>query len=296
MSSFVSWFIIIGTLGSLLGVFLLLWLNKNVSRPGQTTGHSYDGIQEYDNPLPAWWFWWFILTIVFGLGYLVWYPGLGNFKGVGGWTSVKQLEHDQALAKAKYGPIFAQYRDVPVDQLAQDPEAHKMGRRLFTINCSQCHGATATGSFGFPNLTDDEWMWGGSGVQIETTISGGRQAAMPAWGPVLGDTGVNEVASYVMSLSGRQVDPAVAGKGEALFKTYCVTCHGPDGKGNALFGAPNLTNEIWLYGNSKQQIEHTIKNGRNGQMPTFKNKLGEDKVHILAAYVKSLSSKPSPDS
>ena len=289
MSTGFSWFVIIGTLGSLAGFFMLLWFNKNISRPGQTTGHSYDGIEEYDNPLPAWWFWGFILTIVFALGYLVYYPGLGNYPGISHWTSVKELKHDQAMAQAKYGPIFARYAKIPVDQLAKDPEAIKIGRRLFTTNCSQCHGATATGSFGFPNLTDSEWMWGGTGKDIQTTISGGRNAAMPAWGPVLGDQGVKEVANYVMSLSGRKVDEALAKKGDTIFHTYCIACHGPDGKGNPLMGAPNLTNEIWLYGNSTRQIEHTIKYGRNGQMPSFKDKLGEDKVHILAAYIKSLS-------
>lgn len=289
MSTAVSWFVTVGALGSLVVFFLLLWLNKNISRPGQTTGHSYDGIEEYDNPLPAWWFWGFILTIVFAFGYLIYYPGLGNFAGLGHWSSVGQLEQDQAMAKAKYGPIFAKYAAIPVDQLAKDPGAVKIGRRLFTTNCSQCHGATATGAFGFPNLTDSEWLWGGTGKDIETTISGGRNAAMPAWGPVLGKEGVEEVANYVMSLSGRKVDAALAKKGDKIFHTYCFTCHGSDGKGNTMFGAPNLTNEIWLYGNSKRQIIRTITGGRNGQMPSFKDKLGEDKVHILAAYIKSLS-------
>ena len=291
MSSGISWFVIIGALGSLAGFFLLLWLNKNISRPGQTTGHSYDGIEEYDNPLPAWWYWGFILTIVFALGYLIYYPGLGNYPGLSGWTSVKQLEEAQAVAKARYEPIFAKYRSIPVEQLAKNPQANKIGRRLFTTNCSACHGATAKGSFGFPNLTDEEWMWGGTGDAIETTISGGRNAAMPAWQPVLGDSGVEAVANYVMSLSGREVDEALAKQGAVTFQTYCAVCHGPEAKGNPIFGAPNLTNEIWLYGNSKLRIEHVIKNGRNGQMPSFKEKLGEDKIHILAAYVMSLSRK-----
>lgn len=292
MSSGISIFVTVGALGSLVFFFLLLQMNKKVSRPGRTTGHSYDGIEEYDNPLPAWWYWGFIASIIFAFGYLIYYPGLGNYPGLGGWTEVKQLEAEQAVAKAKYGPIFAQYRDVPVDELAKDPNAVKMGRRLFTTNCAVCHGATGQGSYGFPNLTDDEWMWGGSGEAIETTITGGRQAAMPAWQPVLGDDGVEQVANYVMSLSGRDVDEALAEKGKKVFQTYCVVCHGPGGKGNPMFGAPNLSNEIWLYGNSKLRIEHTIKNGRNGQMPSFKDKLGADKIHILAAYVKSLGKKP----
>lgn len=288
MSSAVSWFVIVGTVGSLIVFFLLLHLNKNISRPGKTTGHSYDGIEEFDNPLPAWWYWYFVLTIVFGAGYLIYYPGLGNFPGIGDWTQIGQLEEAQAVARDKYGHIFAQYSDVPIDTLADDPRVVKMGRRLFATNCSVCHGARGKGSYGFPNLTDEEWLWGGSAEAIETTILNGRNAAMAAWQQVLGDAGVTEVASYVMSLSGRDVDEDEARKGAVHFQTYCAVCHGPDGKGNPMFGAPDLTNEIWLYGNSRLRIEHTIKNGRNGMMPSFKDKLGEDKVHILAAYVKSL--------
>ncbi|MCB1691504.1 MAG: cytochrome-c oxidase, cbb3-type subunit III [Pseudomonadales bacterium] len=288
MSTGISWFVIIGTLGSILGFFLLLFMNRKISRPGQTTGHSYDGIEEYDNPLPAWWYWAFILSMVFGLGYLAYYPGLGNFAGLSGWTQVKDLEEDRAAAAEKYGPIFAQYREVPIDELAKNPDVVKIGRRLFTTNCSVCHGATGQGSFGFPNLTDSEWMWGGSNEAIEETITNGRNGVMTPFGSILGEKGVSEAASYVMSLSGREVDPEEAAKGKVHFQTYCFVCHGMDAKGQAMFGAPNLTNEIWLYGNSRLRIEYTIKNGRNNQMPSFKDKLSADKIHILAAYVKSL--------
>jgi cytochrome c oxidase cbb3-type subunit 3 len=289
MSSFFSWFIIIGTVGSLLYFFLLLQMNRTGNKPGETTGHNYDGIEEYDNPLPAWWYWSFIFSIVFGIGYLLYYPGLGNFPGLAGWTQVGQLEAEQTLAEERYGPIFAQYRDIPVEELATNPAAMKMGHRLFINNCSVCHGAAATGSFGFPNLTDSEWLWGGTGENIETTLKHGRNAAMPAWQGVLGDTGVQEVTEYVLSLAGRDVDAEVSAKGQAHFTTYCAVCHGPEGKGQVMFGAPNLTNEIWLYGNSRMRIEHVIQHGRNGVMPAFEPRLGADKVHILAAYVKSLS-------
>ncbi|MCB1643861.1 MAG: cytochrome-c oxidase, cbb3-type subunit III [Pseudomonadales bacterium] len=290
MSSAVSWFVTIATLVSLLVFFLILQLNKSVSRPGQTTGHDYDGIQEYDNPLPAWWYWGFMFTIVFGIGYLIYYPGLGNYKGVSGWTQVGQLEADQKEADDKYGPIFAQYRSVPVEELATNPAALKMGHRMFINNCSVCHGATGEGSFGFPNLTDSEWLWGSEGATIETTIIGGRKAAMPAWEGVLNDSQITEVTEYVLSMSARpDVDQALADKGQQHFMTFCAACHGPEGKGQTMFGAPDLTNDIWLYGNSRSRIEYAIKKGRNGEMPAFANKLGEDKVHILAAYVKSLS-------
>jgi len=289
MSSAFSWFVIIGTLGSLLAFFLILYLNKNVSRPGHTTGHSYDGIEEYDNPLPAWWYWWFILTIVFGIGYLIYYPGLGNFPGIGHWTQVSQLEEAQKAAQEKYGPIFAQYGGVPIDELITDPNAMKMGKRMFINNCAVCHGSQATGSFGFPNLTDEEWIWGGSGEAIQTTITKGRQGTMPAWKDVLGDEGVSEVLEYVLSFTGRASDADLVKKGKQRFMTICVACHGPDAKGNPALGAPDLTNDIWLYGGSRDRIEYSIRNGRNGQMPTFEGNLSADKIHILAAYVKSMS-------
>ena len=289
MSTLVSAIVIIGTLGSIAVFFLILYMNRNISRPGETTGHSYDGIEEYDNPLPAWWYWAFILTMVFGLGYLVYYPGLGNFEGLSGWTKVEEFEQTMAEAEAKYSPIFAQYRDTPVEELANNPEALKIGRRLFATNCAVCHGANGMGSFGFPNLTDEEWLWGGSGDQITATLTNGRNGVMTPFGNVLGEQGVSDAASYVMQLAGRDVDAESAERGKTHFMTYCVACHGPDGKGNPLLGAPNLTNEIWLYGNSRLRIEHTITHGRNNQMPAFSNKLGEDKIHIAAAYVKSLS-------
>lgn len=288
MSTGMSLFVIIGTLGSLLGLFLLLQFNRKVSKPGQTTGHSYDGIEEYDNPLPAWWYWGFIFTIVFALGYLAYYPGLGNFKGLGNWSQISQLEKELKLADEKYGPIFAKYREIPVAELTQVSAAMKMGRRIYVNNCSVCHGATGGGSFGFPNLTDEEWMWGDSAEDIFTTISMGRNAAMLAWGDILGNDGVSDVAEFVEQMASREVDVAAAKRGEVHFKTYCVACHGADGKGQKIFGAPDLTNEIWLYGNSRARIEHVIRNGRNGVMPSFKNKLGADKVHILTAFVKSL--------
>ncbi len=291
MSSLSSGFIIIGTFGSLLAFFLILYLNRSTRNPGKTTGHNYDGIEEYDNPLPAWWFWGFIITIVFGIGYLLYYPGLGNFAGFGGWTQAGALEASQEAADERYGPLFAQYLDVPVDELVNDVAAMRMGGRLFANNCAVCHGAAGTGSEGFPNLTDAEWHWGGSAEQIKTTIMQGRQAMMPAWGPALQDQGVTEVAEYVEQLAGREVDATLAAAGQERYAMFCAACHGPDGSGQPMLGAPGLNNEHWLYGNSRLRIEDIIRHGRNGQMPAFAERLGEDKVHILAAYVRSLSTQ-----
>ena len=296
MSSFWSLWIIVLTLGSIFGVTWLLFANRKstIKRDDGTTGHVYDGIEEYDNPLPAWWFYMFVITIVFGIGYLIAYPGLGNYKGVLGWTEVGQWQERVAEAEKKYGAVYAQYSAMPVVELAKDKKAMKMGQRLFANNCSQCHGSDAKGSYGFPNLTDDEWLYGGSPEQIKTTITGGRNGAMPAWEAALGDQGVLEVANYVMSLSGRDVDTKLAAAGEAKFKMYCVACHGPDAKGNTTIGAPNLSNNIWLYGGSPGLIQRTIRNGRNGHMPAHKELLSADKIHLLTAYVYSLSADKHP--
>lgn len=289
MSTMVSLFIIVAVGLSLLAFFLILQLNKTVGKSGETTGHNYDGIEEYDNPLPSWWYWKFLFTIVFAIGYLIYFPGLGNWEGIGGWTSVGEYEKDRAVAEATYAPVFAQYNALSLDEVAAHPDANKMGRRLFANNCAVCHGAAGTGSFGFPNLTDEEWIWGSTDADITTTLLQGRQAGMPAWGPALGETGVAEVSEYVLQLAGRDVNAALAGPGETHFKMFCSSCHGMEGKGNKMFGAPDLTNEIWLYGNSRDRIQHIVRNGRNGKMPAFGELLGPDRVHILAGYVRSLA-------
>ncbi|MBT4162659.1 MAG: cytochrome-c oxidase, cbb3-type subunit III [Gammaproteobacteria bacterium] len=291
MSTAFSIFVIAGTILSMVGFFLLLHLNRKITGSGETTGHDWDGIQEFDNPLPVWWYWWFVLTLVFGAVYLVYYPGLGNFMGLGNWTQFSQLEESQKIADEKYGPIYAQYRDKSLDELGADPNALNMGRRIFASNCTVCHGARGEGSYGFPNLTDNEWTWGREDADIETTILHGRSASMAPWEQVIGEEGVSQVTEYVLKIAGREVDEAMAGKGKNQFDMFCVACHGPEGKGQKLFGAPDLTNEIWLYGNSRARIADVIGKGRNGIMPAFGERLGEDKVHILAGYIKSLSSE-----
>lgn len=292
MSSLVAGFVIIGTLGSLLTFFLVLHLNRTTGNKNETTGHSYDGIEEYDNPLPAWWYWKFVLTILFGIGYLIYYPGLGNWEGVGGWTSVGEYEQDQMAADAKYGPIYAQFRGFTLDELAANPEALNMGRRIYANNCSVCHGAEGKGSIGFPNLTDNDWIWGGSDEQITNTLLNGRVAAMPPWLSVLGERGIQESAEYVLQLSGAEnVDEELAAAGQVHYMSLCLACHGPDGTGNSLLGAPNLTDDIWLYGGERDLIRHNLRYGLNGRMPAFAEKLGSDRVHIVAGYVRSLSNE-----
>jgi cytochrome c oxidase cbb3-type subunit 3 len=291
MASFWSYWIIILTTVTIVGISWILFANrKREQQPtDKTTGHEYDGIEELDNPLPAWWFYMFVITIVWGVGYLIVYPGMGNFAGAIGWTQVGQYDKEVAAADAKYREMRDRYLALPVEEIATDPAVRKMGMRLFANNCAQCHGADARGAYGFPNLADNDWLYGGDAATIKATLENGRQAAMPAWGSIIGDKGVTDVAQYVLSLNGRETDTGKAAEGETVFKTYCVACHGADAKGNPAFGAPNLTNGIWLYGGTQEQIEQTLRGGRNGNMPAFKDTLSQDKIHILAAYVYGLN-------
>jgi cytochrome c oxidase cbb3-type subunit 3 len=299
-SSFWNWYIIIPTIGGILACFLLVrWLSGGNVKTGdkaESMGHVWDeNLEELNNPLPSWWLKLFYITLVFGLVYLVLYPGLGSFPGLLDWTSTGQYQREVDVADASYGPLFTRYREMPIIEVAANPEAHKMGERLFVNYCSVCHGSDARGARGFPNLRDNDWLYGGSPEQIEQTILGGRNGAMPAWQDALGgDQGVADVVQYVLSLSGRNVDQAAAGRGKEKFQSFCVACHGADGKGNQMLGAPNLTDNIWLYGGSEKIVTETIAKGRNGQMPAHKEFLGEDKVHLLAAYVYSLSTGEQP--
>jgi cytochrome c oxidase cbb3-type subunit 3 len=294
-SSFWNWYIIIPTIGGIIGCFLLVRrLSGTTAKQGdkaESMGHVWDeNLEELNNPLPGWWLKLFYITMVFGLVYLVLYPGLGSFPGLLNWTSHGQYEREMDVADATYGPLYTRYRAMPIPAVAADPEARKMGERLFVTYCSACHGSDARGARGFPNLRDNDWLYGGSPEQIEQTILNGRNGVMPAWQDALGgEQGVADVVQYVLSLSGRNVDQAAAARGKEKFQTFCVACHGADGKGNQALGAPNLTDNIWLYGGTEKIVTETIAKGRSGKMPAQKDALGEDKVHLLAAYVYSLS-------
>jgi cytochrome c oxidase cbb3-type subunit 3 len=293
MSNFWSGYIIVLTL-TMIG--LILWLliaTRNGQRPEETEetlGHSFDGIEEYDNPLPRWWFMLFMVTIVFAVVYLILYPGMGKFPGILGWTKEGQYNKEVTAAREQYAPIFANYAGMTVEQVSQDEGALRIGQRLYAINCSVCHGSDARGAFGFPNLTDNDWIWGGAPEQIKTTLYQGRQAAMPAWLAIIGDDGVRSTAAYVRQMAGLETDGVDTILGAKVFNTNCVACHGPQGKGNELIGSPNLTDDVWLYGSSLLQIQQTLRYGRNGNMPSQAH-LGDDKIHMLAAYVYSLSQR-----
>ncbi|WKE67329.1 cytochrome-c oxidase, cbb3-type subunit III [Gallaecimonas kandeliae] len=325
MSSFWSIWITVLTLLVIAGcAVVLFWARHNTTdiKEGELMHHSFDGIVEINNPLPKWWYYMMWFTIAFALGYLLLMPGLGNYKGLLGWQSsiqdarslaeiqakeaaaqkaggIVEYSREMAAADKKYGAIFAAYAKRPIKELAYDKDAIKVGQRLFLQNCSQCHGSTAKGAKGFPNLTDSDWLYGGTPEIIEQTILHGRMAQMPAWGDALGDQGVKEMTAYVLSLSGRKVDQKLADAGKAKF-AMCAACHGPDGRGAYLNGlpvaagaAPNLTDDIWLYGGSEKTVEETIRYGRHGVMPHWVERLGPDKVHVVAAYVYRLSN-PEP--
>lgn len=293
MSSFWGWYIAFIVILNIVGCGLLLFFTRRNplegKQPHETTGHVFDGIEELNNPLPRWWIFSFWLTIIFSVGYLLLYPGLGIYNGSLGWSSTQQLQQDQQQAQVKYAPLFAKYGGMPIEALAKDADAMAMGERLFANNCATCHGSDAKGARGFPNLTDADWIHGGAPETIEQTIMHGRNGVMPPLGRSLGHDQVQALVAHVISLSGRKHDPQLASQGKAIYAQVCIACHGPDGKGNQALGAPNLTDNVWLYGGSAKAIRETIVEGRNGHMPAHKDLLGKDKIHILAAYVYSLS-------
>jgi cytochrome c oxidase cbb3-type subunit 3 len=312
MSDFTSdfWNVYIAalTIVSIVGCgWLLLSQSRAKVRKGgtgaDTTGHVWDGdLTEYNNPLPRWWSILFWITIVFSFVYLVLYPGLGSFRGVLGWTQAGQYAKETSEAEARIGPLYARYASMPIADVAADAEARAMGERIFLNNCAQCHGSDAGGARGFPNLRDSDWLYGGAPETIEKSILDGRNGVMPPLGAALGDDGVKNVVAYVRSLSKLTSDPLRAQIGREKFAQVCAACHGADGKGNPALGAPNLTDAVWLYGSSEAQIAATVTQGRGAPslaegtsaMPAHRDKLGEARVHLVAAYVWSLSNSRPP--
>ncbi len=292
VSGFWNWYIfILVVLSIVFLVGLVYWMSEGKRKPGEqakTMGHVWDeDLAELNNPLPGWWLKLYYGTVVFAIGYLVLYPGV--FKGVLGWTEVGEYQAEVKAASEKFDPIFNKYASLDLVALGSQPEALKMGERLYMTYCTACHGSDAGGNPGFPNLRDHDWLWGGDPAQIEATIMNGRSAMMPAWQAALGNEGVYNTAQYVMSLSGRKVNEDAAAAGKEKFQQLCVGCHGPEGKGNPMMGAPNLTDKVWLYGSSESTIMKTIANGRQGRMPAHGEFLGQAKVHLLAGYIHSLS-------
>lgn len=339
----------------ILGVLLFVLKYKPELKEDGTTGHSYDGISEYDKPLPKWWLVIFFGSIIWGLGYFIFFPAIqpDSWKGLstvevdgetvpwtsrnelyseleknndvfiasfekdilakadatGAMTALNQLDELQTtLRRSEQPPADLQKQiDVQVSnlgpyvaQLSQSPDALKVGSRLFLQNCSVCHGSNAKGATGYPNLTDNDWLYGGKPENILTTLHNGRVGGMPAWREQIGEDGVRAASEYVLSLSPNhgdvpgkpsngELDRTLVAQGEAIFKQNCVICHGENGKGMESVGAPNLTDNIWLYGGEREVVRNTLRHGRAGVMPEWETKLGNERIMLLAAYIYSLS-------
>lgn len=293
-------FVALGTIISILLCYVLAWMvsrakaEDNVDGEVGTTGHVWDDdLEELNNPLPRWWLYLFFITCIFGMLYVLLYPGLGDFKGSLKWSSAGQYEDEVARIDEIAKPLFDGYLAQEIPVVASNADALEMGERLYLNYCSQCHGSDARGARSFPNLADNDWLGSGEPDYIKSTIINGRNAIMPAMAAAIGNTDadVEAVANYVLSLSDSNHDAELAAVGKDKFGV-CAACHGGDGKGIAAIGAPNLTDDIWLYGGSLNSVKYAITNGLNNQMPGFGELLGEGKAHVLAAYIWSLSNSP----
>ena len=296
---------------SVIGCGVLLWSQSKVKvpvgkdgKPLATTGHVWDGdLRENNNPLPAWWMKLFYATIIFAIVYLLLYGGFGHYKGFLNWSQVDEYQAELKAGDAQYGPLFQKYMAMDIATVAKDPQALEIGQRLFLNTCAQCHGSDAQGVKGYPNLTDNDWLYGSDAPTIMTTLRDGRSGFMPPMADAVGSPDdVLNVAHYVLSLSATTHDAAKAQLGKAKFAA-CASCHGEDGKGNQAMGAPNLADKIWLYGSNIESITEGINKGRKNLMPAYKGIIDEDKLHLLASYIWSLSNsqktthnpQPSPN-
>ena len=299
MSTSWSWYVIVLSAVNILGVAWLLWWTAK-RRPGdpkpEDTSHYWDGdITEYNKPMPRWWINGFYISIVFGIGYLFWFGGWGSYAGMSDWSSAREHSLDKAAWDATLAETFLSYDGQPIDRLAANPTAVELGRSIFANTCATCHGSSAQGAIGYPNLRDDIWHWGGEPERVLQTVVDGREGVMPPWGQVLTGMGGPHAVDYVVAYVRALDDPALvrnnfmAAQGKQLYDGVCVACHGVDGKGNATMGAPDLTDGYWLYGNSNDALRKTIIEGRHGSMPAHGALLGETRARLAAAYVWSLS-------
>ncbi|SFQ59694.1 cytochrome c oxidase cbb3-type subunit 3 [Variovorax sp. OK605] len=298
INHFWSGYVAVVSLLSIAACVLLLWLTARkrvASDADNTTGHVWDGdLREANNPLPLWWVGLFVLTIVFGLGYLAIFPGLGSYPGNSGWSSRTEYDAEVATATRELGPVYERFAAMPVEDIARDAQAKGIGERLFMNNCAQCHGSDARGNKGFPNLTDNDWLHGGTPEKIVETITKGRTATMPPMAAAVGtQDDVKNVANYVLSLSGEPHDSLRAGLGKSKF-TACAACHGIGGVGNQAMGAPNLSDKIWLHGYGEGAIVQMINEGKHNEMPAQQGRLTEAQIKLLASYVWGFSNNQPP--
>ena len=293
-SSFWSYFIAVISLGGVAFCVWLLftqraWLGKTIPNV-EDTGHVWDqDLTELNYPVPRCWTIFYLLLCAVALALFFLYPGLGSYKGSLGFTSAAQVKEEQEALRARIEPVYQRYREMPLEQVAHDPQAREIGQRLFLNYCAQCHGSDAKGATSFPNLTDGDWIHGGGFEQIAHTIEQGRHNVMPAWGDQITPAQASDIAQYVRSLSGLAHDPLRVVPGKRGFENFCVACHGVDGKGNQAVGAPNLTDNVWLFGSSEASIVNTILNGRQNIMPAQNTVLTPDQIRLLTAWVWGLS-------
>lgn len=302
VSGFWSLFITVLALGGVGWCVWLLfsqrrWLSKTPGGAVQDTGHVWDeDLRELNNPVPRWWTWMYLLTCVFALAYLYLFPGLGAYAGALGFSSTGEVKAQQEKLAESVRPLYARFAGMDPAQLAADPAAREIGQRLFLNTCSQCHGSDAKGGPGFPNLTDNDWLHGGSPEAIAQSIRDGRHGMMPAWKGTIDAKMAGDIAHYVRSLSGLAADPVRVFRGKREFGNYCVACHGVDAKGNPALGAPNLSDDIWLYGSSEASITRTILEGRDNRMPAHRELLSSEQIHLLSDWVWNLSRRETRDS
>lgn len=294
-SNFWSVFVTGVTIVSIVACLLLLWFSgkaKAMTTSDNTTGHVWDGdLREMNNPLPRWWAWLFVITIVFALVYLWLYPGLGTYAGKFAWSSTGQHQSEVDKGNADVAPLYAKYAAMKPEDVAKDAKAMAIGERLFMNTCAQCHGSDARGNKGIPNLTDNDWLGGGTPDVIKNNITKGRIGMMPPMAAAVGTADdVKNVANYVLSLSGSPHDSLRASLGKPKF-VVCAACHGPDGKGVQAIGSANLTDDIWLHGYGEAAIIAIVNNGKTNQMPAQGDKFTPEQIHVLASYVWGLSNK-----
>ena len=290
-SLYVAALTVIGLAACLL--LLMIAARRKVMASDNTTGHVWDeDLRELNNPLPRWWMGLFVLTVAFAAVYLLLYPGLGAYAGRKGWTQQAQHQAEVDAAQARKAPLYARFAAMEPAALARDPQARGLGERLFVQHCAQCHGSDARGSKGFPDLTDRDWLHGGEPAQIAQSIRDGRQGVMPPMAAAVGGaTEVRQLAHYVLSLSGGPHDNLAAQLGRSRF-TACAGCHGARGEGNPALGAPRLNDDVWLHGWGEQAVVKIVNEGRLNQMPAHGDRLSDDQVRVLAAYVWGLSNAP----
>jgi cytochrome c oxidase cbb3-type subunit 3 len=292
MSTLMSIFIIVLVVINVGGcLWLILWtMNMNTGESdSDSTGHVWDGdLKEYNNPLPKWWLNTFYLSIVFTVVYLVLYPGFGSFPGVLGWTQTGQYEEQVEATRERYASVYAAFTDIPLAELASNPDAVRLGRNTFMNNCASCHGSDGRGAKGFPNLADGEWLHGGAPEVIYTTVANGRTGVMAPMGAVVGDAGADQIIDYLLAAEDDTSEAVALGQ-QKFMTSGCIGCHGLDASGNQALGAPNLRDSNYLHGGSRADLKESIMNGRVNQMPAQLELIGEDRARLVTAYVLSLS-------